>query len=88
MGENEFLKLLARVIKLHKDIRIYNTAFTRFDYEITEANGTLFLTVQFPSHTNKVTVSYETKRYDDFTSKLEEAEEYLYDKTELSRRYI
>jgi hypothetical protein len=88
MGEHQFLKLLARVIKLHKDVRIYNTGYTRFEYELTEANGTLFLTVKFPSHNNKVTVSYETKQYDNFLEKLNEAEEYLYDKQHLTRRYF
>ena len=87
MGEHNFLKQLARVIKLFNQIRIYNTGYNRFSYDLTEKNGVLYLTVSFPSHNKTSTISYDTKKLDEFESRMKEAEAYLEEKSSLTKRY-
>lgn len=88
MGEHEFLKLLVRVIKLRKQIRIYNTAFNAFSYDLDEKNGKLLLTIHYPNMGDSVVVTYDTKTIDAVNAKLKDAEAYLESKLALSKRYI
>jgi hypothetical protein len=88
LGTHEFLKVLTRVIKLNKELRVYTTGWVKFLYDLEEKNGTLFLTVTFPQINDRTTVSYDTKKYDKLYKQLDEAEAFLREKRDLTRRYI
>lgn len=79
MGEKEFLKTLARVIKLYKEIRIYNTGHRAFTYDLKESFGKLILTISYPLASNTTEITYDT-RVDEIESKLDEVEKYLKEK--------
>lgn len=84
MGEKEFLELLAKVIRLKDEIKIYNTNFMRFDYELTENKGKLTLKISFPNSLNAVSVEYDTRVGPDFHEKLDEARAYLREKQSIA----
>lgn len=88
MGEHNFLRLLARVIKLHKQVRIYNTGHNRFSYDLDERNGKLMLTIHYPRMGESTIITYDTKSLDEFESRISEAEKFLQEKQELTKRYI
>lgn len=81
MGEKDFLRILARVIKLYKEIRIYNTAYRAFTYELKESYGKLILTISYPLSSNITEITYDT-RIEDVESKLDEVEKHLKEKRE------
>ena len=77
LGETDFLKILTRVIHLHKECRRYTTSYYKFSYDLSEVNGVLYLLISFPHAENAVTISYNSKLCDSVEHKLQDVERFL-----------
>lgn len=77
LGETDFLKILTRVIQLHKECRLYANPYYKFSYDLSEVTGVLHLLISFPHMGDAVTVTYNGKQCDAVYNKLQDVEEYL-----------
>ena len=81
-SSDEFLSILLRVIKLHKDLRYYSTNYHKFTYDLDEINGVLTLVIHYPHMGSTETVTYSSTRCKHVAFKLDEAECYLRERQE------
>lgn len=79
MEQIEFLELLTEVIELHQDIRMYNTQYTGFNYELI-VNDHLILIIQFPNFENKIVIDSTNPIPDNVDDMLQDARDYMKEK--------
>lgn len=77
MGNNEFLAILARVIRLHRECGIANSPYSMFKYNLTESDGILTLEFSFPHIHESVSLQHDTTVVDEVQAKLDDAQDYL-----------
>jgi len=77
MCEADFLRVLTRTIQLHDKLRLHTTPYRKFSYDLTVLNGTLTLTINYPTMGRAVVVSYNSKQCADVYALLDDAETYL-----------
>jgi len=82
MNEKDFLNLLTRVVKLSKEVAIFNTNFMRFSYSLEEKKGILTLIMSFPSPRHEVKVCYDSNCAEEAYKILDEVERYIKEKRE------
>lgn len=84
MNTPDFIDILLEVIKLHREAKIYNTAFVFFEYELVEQHGALILRTYYPTRNDVIEISNSTESFDDIDAMIFNVKEFINTKRNVS----
>jgi hypothetical protein len=77
MGNDEFLALLTRVLRLYRECKKANSPYSSFSYRLEEIDGSLHLKFSFPHIGESVSVQHDSTLTTEVEEMLVAAEDYL-----------